>query len=116
MDAADCRQQVLDALDAGGGVNTVYLEVGRLTTIADWFVIATGTSSRHLRALAERVHGTLAECGRRPLGMEGEESDGWLLLDYGEVVVHLMSADCRARYDLESLWSPSAWRKEADAR
>ncbi len=104
----------MDALDAGGGVDTADLEVGQLTAIADWFVITTGTSSRHLRAMAERVCSTLAECGRRPLGVEGGNDDGWLLIDYGEVVVHLMSADSRALYDLESLWSPSAWQKEMD--
>ena len=115
MDTADYKKRVLDALEKGGGLDTADLEVGQLSTIADWFVITTGTSGRHLRALAQRVQAALAECGQRPIGVEGEETSGWILMDFGDVIVHLMSADARTLYDLETLWAPSAWQEESDA-
>ena len=67
-------------------------------------VIVTGTSSRHIQSLAERVVEDLKKLNIRPLSLEGEGSQEWVLVDYGDVIVHLMSAQARTFYDLESLW------------
>ena len=66
-------------------------------------VIVTGTSSRHIQSLAERVVEDLKKLNIRPLSLEGEGSQEWVLVDYGDVIVHLMSAQARTFYDLESL-------------
>ena len=67
-------------------------------------VIVTGTSSRHIQSLAERVVEDLKKLNIRPLSLEGEGTQEWVLVDYGDVIVHLMSAQARTFYDLESLW------------
>jgi ribosome-associated protein len=78
--------------------------VSRLLVITDVFVIATGTSRRHVRTLAEEVEAKLKEADRRPLRREGTEDATWVLLDYGDVVVHVFDEATRRYYDLERLW------------
>ncbi len=80
------------------------LEVSRLIQITDWFVIATGTSQRHVQTLAEAVEERLDSFERKPIRIEGRQSGSWLLLDYGDFVVHLFLPETRAYYDLERLW------------
>ena len=72
--------------------------------ITDVFVIATGTSRPHVQSLADRVEELLKLAGRRPLRDEGRAEAEWVLLDYGDVVVHLFQTQARAYYDLERLW------------
>ncbi len=73
--------------------------------ITDIFVIGSGTSRRHVLTLAEEVVEALKEAGRRPLRREGLEDGQWVLLDYGDVVIHLFDPSTRAYYDLERLWA-----------
>ena len=75
-----------------------------LLVITDIFVIASGTSRRHILTLAEAVEERLKEGGRRPLRSEGLEDATWVLLDYGDLVVHLFDEPTRRYYDLERLW------------
>jgi ribosome-associated protein len=82
----------------------VLLDVSSLLVITDVFVIASGTSRRHLATLAEVVEERLRDLGRRPLRREGLEDATWVLLDYGDVVVHLFDEPTRRFYDLERLW------------
>ncbi len=72
--------------------------------ITDMFVIATGTSRRHVLTLAEETEAKLKESDRRPLRREGFDDAQWVLLDYGDVVVHVFDQETRAYYDLERLW------------
>jgi ribosome-associated protein len=72
--------------------------------ITDLFVIATGTSRRHILTLAEDAEARLKEIGRRPLRREGVDDATWVLLDYGDVVVHIFDGATRSFYDLERLW------------
>lgn len=100
-------QEIVDALDDKRAVDVVVLDLRSVSDTLDCFVIATGESSLQLRALEEAVHSRLKAHGRLPSGVEGP-SDRWVLLDYGPVVVHLMSPEARDFYDLEGLWADAA--------
>jgi ribosome-associated protein len=93
------------AVDDLRGQNTVVLDLTEITPIVDYFVVTTGTSSRQMRAMAEEAHRALKQAGSRRLGLEGEESSTWILQDYGDVVVHIFTAEGRSLYDLERLWA-----------
>lgn len=83
----------------------LFLDLRGLSTIADYFVIVSGTSEPHLRAIVEEIEEHLEqEEGIRPVGKDGTPQTGWIVLDYFDVMVHIMRADVRARFDLESLW------------
>jgi ribosome-associated protein len=87
----------------------VLLDLRPDTVIADFFVIATGTSDRQLRALADYIRTDVKEkLSMLPHGIEGKPESGWVLLDYSNVVVHLFSQDQREYFDLEGLWNPVA--------
>ena len=97
--------QIVDAIADKKGENIVLLDIQALSTIADYFVIASGTSERQLKALTEGVSETVRENLKvKPRHIEGDPSTGWVLLDYADVIVHLFSPRLRAYYDLESLW------------
>jgi ribosome-associated protein len=84
----------------------VVLDMRELTTIFDYFVLATGTSRRQLHAISEEIdHALEQRMGDRRLGIEGYDQSRWILLDYGDVVVHLFDAETRAYYGLEDLWA-----------
>ena len=81
------------------------LDVRGLTTYVDYFVILGGTSDRQVVALSDAVVRALKEVGTRPSGVEGTETGTWVLVDYGDVIVHAMHEDARTFYDLEGLWA-----------
>jgi ribosome-associated protein len=81
------------------------LDVSGLIVLTDVFIIASGTSRRHVITLAEETEMQLKGQDRRPLRREGMEDGSWVLLDYGDVVVHVFDEDTRAYYDLERLWA-----------
>lgn len=86
----------------------VTLDVRSLTSLADVLVIASGTSTRHVKALADNVVEKNKQAGTRPLGVEGERDAEWILIDLAGVIVHVMLPATRAFYDLERLWSTPA--------
>lgn len=98
--------EVISCLEDNKGENIVQLSVSKLTTIADYFVIVTGNSSRHVRALAINAVRDLRDKGIKSLRMEGEDSGEWAVIDYGDIIIHVMQPEVRAFYDLESLWRP----------
>jgi len=100
----DLKAMVLAALEDAKANDVRQLDVRRLTDITDWMVVASGTSTRHVLALADRVRTQVKAQGLSPIGTEGESGSDWVLLDYGDVVVHLMLPDTRGFYDLEGLW------------
>jgi ribosome-associated protein len=88
------------------GSDIVVLDMRKLTTMFDYFVLATGTSRRQLHAISEEIDRVLEErMGDHRMGIEGYELSRWILLDYGDVVVHLFDAETRAYYGLEDLWA-----------
>jgi len=98
-------QHALEDLKA---VAPVVLDVRELSSVMDWLVVASGTSSRHVKSLADNVLMKAKESGVRPLGVEGERIGEWVLVDFGDVVVHVMQPATRSFYDLERLWSVQA--------
>lgn len=80
------------------------MDVRRLTSIADYMVIASGTSDRHVRSLADRVVEEATAAGCKPLGIEGKDNGEWILVDLQDVIVHIMQPKVRDFYKLESLW------------
>ena len=98
------KAMVLAALEDAKANDVRQLDVRRLTDITDWMVVASGTSTRHVLALADHVLPQVKAQGLSPIGTEGESGSDWVLLDYGDVVVHLMLPDTRGFYDLEGFW------------
>ena len=96
---------VIAALQDIKGVDIRVIDVRGLTAITDRMVIVSGTSSRHIKALAENVVLEAKRHGFAALGVEGEDSTGWILVDLTDVVVHIMMPEIRAFYALEKLWS-----------
>jgi ribosome-associated protein len=94
-----------DLLDAKKGIDVKLLEVTELTVLADYFVISTATSSTHLQALTDELAFKLKEKEVRPRNIEGHKAGGWVLLDYGTVVIHVFTQEAREFYALERLWS-----------
>jgi ribosome-associated protein len=86
-------------------LNLVVLDIGPLTSFADYFVLASGTSSRHVQAVVDEIEKKLREAGTRPRHIEGYGSGEWALLDYGDFIVHVFTPDARTFYDLERLWA-----------
>ena len=84
--------------------DTLLLDMREVTLIADYFVICSAGTDRQIQALAEDVRTSLKEKDIRPLNVEGGADTGWMLLDYSDVVVHIMHPDTRAFYNLENLW------------
>jgi ribosome-associated protein len=83
----------------------VLLDIRSLTTIADYFVICSGASERQLTAINRDIVDSLKEYKLRPLRVEGRAESGWIVLDYGDVIVHIFSPSVREYYDLEELWA-----------
>jgi ribosome-associated protein len=99
------RDLAIAALEDRKGLDILTLDVRRLTSMTDFMVIATGTSSRHVKALVDAVAEQLTDAGAAPIGVEGTASNEWVLVDLVDVVVHVMQRDARGFYDLERLWS-----------
>ena len=85
--------------------NLVGLDTRTVTSFADEFIIATGTSNRHVRAVADAIVEAAKAFGRTPDGKEGYDEGRWILLDFGEIIVHIFQDEVRKYYDLERLWS-----------
>ena len=85
-------------------VAPVVLDIGKVSTFTEQFVICHGTNSRQVQAIAESVRTQLRSRGRQPLHVEGHRNAEWILIDYGDFVVHVFSKDKRYYYDLERLW------------
>ncbi len=107
MSDSDSQQRALTLANAaieGKAEDLVLLDVRGLTLLADYFVICGGTSDRHVHAIADRVDDAGRLAGFKPLHREGEAKARWVLLDYGDVVVHIFAATTREYYRLEELW------------
>jgi len=107
---------VHDALADMKALDIKLLDVRGLTDIADFMVIASGTSDRHVRSVAQRVVEKCKEAGFRPLGVEGQQDGDWVLIDLSELIVHVMLPRVREFYGLEKLWDMSISKRAAAAR
>ncbi len=104
MNTQDIVKQIVTSLDTHKALNIQVLRVTEVTSLADYFVIAAGTSSTQVRALADYTEFELSQRGVQPHHTEGYHTAQWTLLDYGSVVVHILQEETRHFYDLERLW------------
>jgi len=105
MDSRKLAQLCRELADNKKAEDIVILDVRKLSSVTDYFVIATGTSEPHLRAIVDEIIDKLCEDERlRPRAVDGTLPTAWLVLDYFDVIVHVMRTDMRERYDLEGLW------------
>jgi len=113
--APSLKTVVVDALADMKALEVKVLDVRGLTDIADWMVIASGTSDRHVRSVAQRVVDRTKEAGFRPHGVEGQQDSDWVLIDLNEMIVHVMLPRVREFYGLEKLWDMTATKRAARA-
>ena len=105
LDGTALTELATSALDDLKGVDITVLDIDGRSSIADAMIIATGTSVRHVSSLAESVRLGAKNAGHLPLGVEGDSTSDWVLVDLGDVIVHVMTAEKREFYALEKLWS-----------
>ena len=96
---------MINALQEVKAQKIIKLDVRNITTVTDFMIIASGTSTRHIKALADKVLKKSREAGYRPIGIEGQEGSEWVLIDLDAILVHLMLPQVRDFYNLEKLWS-----------
>jgi ribosome-associated protein len=113
MNSEELSDLVVEALEEVKGQDIIKLDVSDMTTVTDYMVVASGTSNRHVKALADNVAERAREAGHRPTGIEGEEGSEWVLLDLGDTLVHVMLPRVREFYNLEKLWSLSPANERA---
>ena len=101
-------RKLADAILDKKGEDLVALDVREVSSFADGFLLATGTSDRHVRTIADAVVERARELGDRALGIEGYDDGRWVLIDLGDLVVHLFQREVRQHYDLERLWSDAS--------
>ena len=105
MNSEELSNLAVEALEEIKGLDIVKLDVRNMTTVTDWMIVASGTSSRHVQALVDNVAEKAKAAGHRPSGVEGESGGEWVLLDLQDALVHVMLPKVREFYNLEKLWS-----------
>ena len=109
------QKVAVNALEEIKGQDILVLDVRKLTTMCDTMIIASAQSTRQVKALADNVRERLEQAGASIVGVEGEESAEWVLVDSGDIVVHVMQPAIRAYYKLEELWTPPPAAKKRAA-
>ena len=105
MQAEEMKDRVIAAIEDMKGQDVAVLDVRGMTDITDSMVIVSGTSNTHVKAVADKVLEVLRREGVKPMGVEGEQQGEWVLIDFGDLVVHVMHPETRRFYELEKLWS-----------
>ena len=103
--ATDLAKLVTEVLEDRKGENIVALEVGHLTTVTEGMVIVSGTSNRHVKSLADYAIVAVKDAGYPVYAVEGRDTNEWVLIDFGHILLHVMQKDVREFYDLERLWT-----------
>ena len=105
MTTKELACEVVKMLDSKKSQNLRLLRIDRVSSLADYFIICTGTSNTHVRTLCDLAEETLEKLGENKLGREGHRGNTWELLDFGSIVVHVFTEEARQFYDLERLWA-----------
>ena len=106
MTSEKLAELIVTALEELKAMDIETLNVSKLTSITDYMIIASGRSDRQVKALADKVIEAAKENNIQPLGVEGKQQGEWILVDLGDVIVHIMHPSARLYYQLEKLWSP----------
>ena len=104
METPDLKTICCNALDDLKAQNILVLDIREISGFADWFIIATASSSRNAKAISNKLIESLKLQEQHLVGIEGQDDSEWILVDYGDVIVNIMQQDTREFYDLESLW------------
>lgn len=107
------RDLVISTLEDLKAIDIQQLDVSGQNPLADLFVVASGSSTRHVKSMAEKLALKAKAAGNQPLGVEGEREGEWVLVDLNDVIVHLMLPQTRAFYNLEKLWEASSQQRNA---
>lgn len=107
MTPEELRDVLLEALEDIKAQDTVVIDIKALTPLADYIIITSGRSTRHIKAIADHAVEAAKQHGISPIGVEGEAGSEWILVDLGDVIVHAMQPAVREYYQLEKLWSVS---------
>ena len=105
LTAKEVAYEVTKALDSKKGMDIQLLRINEVSSLADYFLICTGTSNTHVKTLCDFAEYTLEQLGEPMLGREGHRGNSWELLDYGSIVVHVFTDEARKFYSLERLWA-----------
>ncbi len=105
LESAELAQRIADLLSDRQAEDIVLMDIGKVSSFTDYFVVATATNPRQLGALVDALQRDLRDEGRRPIRTEGAPDSGWVLIDFGDAVVHLFAPEERAYYNLEELWA-----------
>ena len=105
LSAKEVAYEVTKALDSKKGLDIKVLRINEVSSLADYFLICTGTSNTHVKTLCDYAEYTLEQLGEKLLGREGHRGNSWELLDYGSLVVHVFTQEAREFYSLERLWA-----------
>lgn len=105
FDASTIVRDIADVAIDRKASDVTILDIGKATTLADYFLIATGTSDRQINAVANAIQERMKDLGVQRMAREGLPADGWVLLDYGQIIVHVFGQEQRDYYDLERRWS-----------
>lgn len=116
MKTEQLRQLITTALEDLKAFDIQVLDVHAMTSVTDWMVIASGTSTRHVKSIADAVVLACKNAGVQPLGVEGEREGEWVLVDLGDVVAHVMLPTVREFYALEKLWTVAEENREYKRR
>lgn len=116
MQLDELRSLVQNALEDLKAVELKVLDVRDLTSVTDLMIVVSGTSNRHVKALSDNLREKTSAVGVKPLGIEGVRESEWVLMDYGDIVVHIMLPHIRATYNLEKLWDKDLLESVASKR
>ena len=105
LESTELARKIVDLIIEKKGSDVTLLDIRPISMIADYFVICSGTSERQVQAIVEEVVDKIKAVDIRPLHVEGAPSSGWVLMDYGSVIVHIFAPAAREYYQLEKLWS-----------
>ena len=105
LSAKEVALAVAKALDEKKGIDIKLLKIDRVSSLADYFLICTGTVNTHVKTLCDYAEYTMEQLGEPMLGREGHRGNSWELLDFGSIVVHVFTDEARKFYDLERLWA-----------
>lgn len=105
MQADELRSFAIDKIEDMKGRDLVVLDVSNKSNMTDYLIVCSGNSKRHVISIAENVALEAKRAGKKPLGIEGNDTGEWVLVDLGDVIVHVMQDETRDFYQLEKLWS-----------
>lgn len=105
MDSISVMKEAVRILEDKKAVDIEVIDINKLTSLADYFIICSGTSSTHIKAMADELEKGMELAGNKCLRKEGYESAKWILIDFGDVIVHIFQQDYREFYDIERIWS-----------